>query len=63
MHTLSVQTQSTAITEPRWVRYTLISITLIFLSFFLLIPLLSVFTEGLRGGINKYFAEIGRAHV
>jgi sulfate transport system permease protein len=58
MHTLSVQTQSTAITEPRWVRYTLISITLIFLSFFLLIPLLSVFTEGLRGGISKYFAAM-----
>ncbi|MEN9849083.1 MAG: hypothetical protein RL368_1823 [Pseudomonadota bacterium] len=58
MHTLSVQTQSTAITEPRWVRYTLITITLIFLSFFLLIPLLSVFTEGLRGGVNKYFAAM-----
>lgn len=44
-----------SITEPRWVRYTLVSVTILFLSFFLFLPLAAVFTEALRKGIGAYF--------
>ncbi|OQW94324.1 MAG: sulfate ABC transporter permease subunit CysW [Beggiatoa sp. IS2] len=56
MITLS-QYSRTATTEPRWVRYLLISFTLVFLTLFLLLPLLSVFTQALQQGIATYFAS------
>lgn len=43
-----------ATTEPRWVRWLLILITLGFLAFFLLLPLAAVFTEALRRGVGAY---------
>jgi sulfate/thiosulfate transport system permease protein len=43
------------ITEPRWVRWTLIAVALGFLALFLLVPLASVFTEALRKGLGLYF--------
>jgi sulfate transport system permease protein len=51
-------TNNRAISEPAWIRWTLISLALIFLSLFLFIPLIAVFTEGLRKGFETYFAAI-----
>ncbi|PPC92614.1 MAG: sulfate ABC transporter permease subunit CysW [Methylotenera sp.] len=51
-------TKNRAISEPAWIRWTLISIALLFLSLFLFIPLIAVFTEGLRKGFETYFAAI-----
>jgi sulfate transport system permease protein len=46
-----------ATTEPAWVRYTLITIVLVFLVLVLLLPLVAVFTEALRKGLGAYFAS------
>jgi sulfate transport system permease protein len=46
-----------ATNEPKWVRWTLTSIALLFLGFFLLLPLAAVFTEALRRGVQAYFAS------
>jgi sulfate transport system permease protein len=46
-----------ATTEPRWVRCTLIGITLGFLGLFLVVPLVSVFYEALREGLGTYLAS------
>ena len=47
-----------ATSEAKWVRYSLIAITLSFLSLFLFIPLAAVFTEALRKGFDTYFAAL-----
>ena len=39
-------------------RAALIGVSLVFMAIFLVLPLLSVFTEALRGGFGKYFAAI-----
>jgi len=44
--------------ESDFVRYSLIAVTLLFLSLFLFIPLAAVFTEGLRKGTDAYFAAL-----
>lgn len=44
--------------EAPWVRYTLITIALIFLFLFLVLPLAAVFTEALRKGFGAYFAAL-----
>ena len=41
-------------TEPRWVRVSLILLALAFLLSFLLLPLLLVFAEALRGGVHAF---------
>jgi sulfate transport system permease protein len=46
--------RNAVITEQPWVRWLLTLVALIFLSFFLLLPLLSVFTEAFRGGVKAY---------
>lgn len=43
--------------DPRWVRWTLISVALGFLAVFLFLPLASVFAEALRRGFGPYFAS------
>lgn len=43
--------------EPAWVKCLLISISVGFLSLFLFLPLLAVFTEAFRKGIGAYFAS------
>jgi sulfate transport system permease protein len=53
-----VQTNA-AIGEPRLVRWLLIGTTLLFLGVFLLLPLLSVFSQALAGGVKAYFAALG----
>lgn len=46
-------------TEPRWVRWVLIIIALLFMGLFLILPLLSVFGEALRKGWDVYVAALG----
>ncbi len=41
-------------TEAPWVRWTLITIALVFLLLFLVLPLAAVFTEALRKGVDAY---------
>jgi sulfate transport system permease protein len=45
-------------TEPPVVRWTLIGIALLFLGAFLVVPLVAVFYEGLRQGLQVYWAAI-----
>jgi sulfate transport system permease protein len=47
-----------AISEPAWVRASLIAIGLLFLTLFLFVPLIAVFTEALRKGLDVYLAAI-----
>jgi sulfate transport system permease protein len=47
-----------ATNEPAWVRRTLIGIALIFLTLFLFVPLISVFYEALKKGMDVYLAAI-----
>ncbi|MCX6943781.1 MAG: sulfate ABC transporter permease subunit CysW [Opitutales bacterium] len=42
--------------DPAWVRWTLTAVALLFLLFFLVLPLAAVFTEALRRGLGAYFA-------
>jgi len=50
-----------AIQEPAWVRWSLITLALAFLTLFLFVPLISVFYEALRKGVEVYFAAIVEA--
>ena len=45
-------------TEAPWVRYTLITVALIFVLLFLVLPLAAVFTEALRKGLGAYLAAL-----
>ena len=45
-------------TESFGIRVALIAITVVFLGFFLLLPLVTVFVEALRGGFNAYFRAL-----
>lgn len=51
-------TSQSSVLEPRWVRYALIAIALIFLTLFLFVPLISVFHQALRKGWDAYVAAI-----
>ncbi len=42
------------ISEPVWVRLALIAVAMVFLGLFLMLPLVAVFAEALRGGIGTY---------
>jgi sulfate transport system permease protein len=44
--------------EPNWVRWTLIAIALAFLTLFLFVPLVAVFTEALKKGWDTYVQSI-----
>lgn len=46
------------LSEPRWVRWGLISVALLFLTLFLFLPLLSVFYEGLKKGFQVYWTSV-----
>ncbi len=43
-----------AITEPRWIRYLLIGISILFLISFLITPLILIFVKAFEGGIGLY---------
>jgi len=45
-------------TEAPWVKWTLITIALLFLLLFLVLPLAAVFTEALRKGVDAYLAGL-----
>jgi len=45
-------------TEPRWVRWALTAMAVVFLGLFLLLPLVAVFVEALRRGLDAYVAAI-----
>ena len=44
--------------SARWTRYALIGVALAFLSIFLFVPLVFVLVEGLKKGVDAYFAAI-----
>ena len=44
--------------EPNWVRWALIAVALIFLTLFLFVPLVAVFTEALKRGWDTYVESI-----
>jgi sulfate transport system permease protein len=50
--------QKQATDEPVWVRWTLIGLAFTFLTLFLFIPLISVFYEALKKGVDVYLAAI-----
>jgi len=50
--------RSRATSEPAWIRWLLITITLLFLALFLLVPLAAVFTEALRKGFGTYITAL-----
>jgi sulfate/thiosulfate transport system permease protein len=54
---------SRATSEPAWVRRVLISIVLLFLSAFLFLPLIAVFSEALRNGFATYVAAISDSNA
>ncbi len=53
--------RSNATREPKWVRYLLITIALLFFGIFLLLPLVTVFYEALYKGWLLYFKAINNA--
>jgi sulfate transport system permease protein len=50
--------QARNLTEPKWVRRGLITLALLFITLFLLVPLAQVFTSALDKGIAYYFEAI-----
>ncbi|HEX2886749.1 sulfate ABC transporter permease subunit CysW [Vineibacter terrae] len=48
-------------TEPRPVRWLLITVALLFVAIFIVLPLVSVFTEALRQGFGAYFSALADA--
>ncbi|HEY8972756.1 MAG TPA: sulfate ABC transporter permease subunit CysW [Burkholderiaceae bacterium] len=50
-----------AVSEPAWVRRTLIGVALAFLTLFLFVPLVSVFAEALAKGVDVYWAALVEA--
>jgi len=44
--------------EPRWVRYALVTVALAFLTLFLFVPLIAVFVEALKKGLDVYLESI-----
>jgi len=47
-----------AVSEPAWVRRTLIGLALAFLTLFLFVPLVSVFAQALAKGLDVYWAAL-----
>ena len=47
-----------ALTEPLWIKSLLIGLAVLFLAVFLILPLVVVFTEAFKKGIEVYFASI-----
>ncbi|QXZ10872.1 sulfate ABC transporter permease subunit CysW [Comamonas sp. Y33R10-2] len=54
----STKLEKMSTTEPRWVRWVLITIAMLFMVLFLILPLLSVFGEALRKGWDVYVAAL-----
>lgn len=58
MSSISPPNHSKATQEPVWVRWSLITVALLFLSVFLFVPLVSVFAEAFKKGWDVYLAAI-----
>ncbi|HMW48744.1 MAG TPA: sulfate ABC transporter permease subunit CysW [Cellvibrionaceae bacterium] len=58
LHPRSTKPSHGATTEAPWIRYSLIAVALSFLAFFLIVPLMVVFTEAFSKGAGVYFAAI-----
>jgi len=54
----TIRTRHNATTEPRWVQVLLISIALAFMTLFLFVPLVTVFFEAFKKGVDVYLAAI-----
>jgi len=52
------QSTAGALTEPLWIKSLLIGLAVLFLAVFLILPLVVVFTEAFKKGIEVYFASI-----
>jgi sulfate/thiosulfate transport system permease protein len=50
-----------AIDDPRWLKALLLGAAVVFVGLFLVVPLLSVFTEALRHGVGVYVAALAEA--
>jgi len=48
--------QRRSIEDPRWLRFSLVAVALVFVIVFLVVPLVSVFAEAFRGGWRAYIA-------
>jgi sulfate transport system permease protein len=53
--------QKVATQEPKWVKWTLLTLALSFFTLFLLLPLITVFSEALRKGWDVYLAALQEA--
>ena len=53
-----MKTPSRSTQDPAWARFLLIGVAVAFLALFLIIPLISIFTEALRKGVAVYFAAL-----
>lgn len=58
MHVPLTRARSAAINEAPWVRWLLVSGALLFLMMFLILPLVSVFAEALRKGVDLYWEAL-----
>lgn len=47
-----------AVSEPFWVQFILITVALLFLALFLVVPLVAVFKEAFSKGVDVYFASL-----
>ena len=56
--TVAPRRVSDATTEPAWLRRVLIAVALAFLTVFLFVPLVAVFVEALKKGVDVYLAAI-----
>jgi sulfate transport system permease protein len=50
--------RNSTLSEPRWVRWTLTTVALVFLGLFLALPLVTVFFEAFRKGAGVYLASL-----
>lgn len=57
-HGAEVYELSPATREPKWARLTILGLSLVFFAIFLLMPLLAVFVEALRKGVDVYWQAI-----
>ena len=57
-NTIAPRRIRSATSEPTWVKWTLIVVSLAFLTFFLFVPLAIVFVEAFKKGVDVYIASI-----
>ncbi|MGV8841213.1 MAG: hypothetical protein ACWA6X_13040, partial [Bauldia sp.] len=55
--------QRSAVTEPVWVRTTLILIAVAFVGLFLLLPLIFVFVQAFSMGLGEYFEQLSEPYA